>query len=185
MTSSVDLRKLSAMAPLIVLLSATVILLAAGAAGVRRLRPWSVAVRGGLAAMFLVTGVSHFVGMRAELIDMVPPVLPEPSVLVSVTGVLELAGAVGLLLRRTATWAAAGLTTLLVLMFPANIYAATQGLMVNGAPAMDLVPRSLLQLVFLSATSAVLISGIRSRRSAAGADQPISGQESRVHALSR
>jgi hypothetical protein len=70
------------MASLITLVLVTLILFAAGAAGVRRLRPWPVAVRGGLAAMFILTGVSHFVGMREDLINMVPPALPEPAVLV-------------------------------------------------------------------------------------------------------
>ncbi len=152
------------MAPLLVLVVVTLAQLAAGAAGVRRLRPWPVALRNGLAAMFLLTGVSHFVGMRAELISMVPPALPAPGLLVTITGVLELAGALGLLLPRTVPWAAAGLAALLVAMFPANVYAAVAGLTISGAPAMALVPRALLQLLFLAATLAVLVSHIRSRR---------------------
>jgi uncharacterized membrane protein len=155
-------------APLIVLVAVTLLLLAAGAAGVRWLRPWPVALRGGLAAMFVLTGVSHFVGMRAELISMVPPGLPAPALLVTVTGVLELAGAVGLLLRRTAPWAAGGLTALLVAMFPANIYAALEGF---GTP---LGPRTAMQLVFLAATLAVLTHHVRSRRLAAHGASPAS-----------
>jgi len=153
------------MTPLIVLILVTLVLFAAGAAGVRRLRPWSVALRGGLAAMFVLTGVSHFVGMRADLINMVPPALPEPALLVTLTGVLELAGAAGLLWRRTAAWAAAGLSALLVVMFPANVYAAVEGLTVGGAPAEALLPRSLMQMVFLAATLAVAYQ-LRSRRPA-------------------
>jgi uncharacterized membrane protein len=152
------------MAPLIVLLSVTLILLAAGAAGVPRLRPWPVALRGGLAAMFILTGVSHFVGMREDLINMVPPALPQPALLVTITGVLELAGAAGLLSRRTAPWAAAGLSALLVAMFPANVYAAVEGLTLGGAPATALVPRTLMQLVFLAATLTVLAYHLRGRR---------------------
>ena len=83
------------MTPLVVLVVVTVALRAAGAAGVRRLGSWPVALRGGLAAMFVVTGGSHFVGMRADLISMVPPMLPEPGLLVTITGVLELAGRPG------------------------------------------------------------------------------------------
>lgn len=157
------------MAPLVVLVVVTLVLFAAGAAGVRRLRPWSVALRGGLAAMFVLTGVSHFVGLRADLISMVPPALPVPGLLVTVTGVLELAGAAGLLWRRTAPWAAAGLAALLVAMFPANAYAALEGLTLGGAPAMALVPRALLQLVFLAATLVVLGYHVRVLRSARSA----------------
>lgn len=116
---------------------------------------WRVALRGGLIAMFLLTGVSHFVGMRGDLIAMVPPVLPNPALLVTITGVLELAGAVGLAHRRTAPWAGLGLAVLLVGMFPANAYAALAGIEVGGEPAMDLVPRLGLQLVFLAATLVV------------------------------
>ncbi|MGG3623207.1 hypothetical protein ABES25_06540 [Bacillus gobiensis] len=51
--------------------------------------------------MFVLTGVIHFVGMREELISMVPPTLPNPGLIVTITGLLELAGAVGLMLRPT------------------------------------------------------------------------------------
>ncbi|QFZ18205.1 DoxX family protein [Saccharothrix syringae] len=124
-------------------------------------RHWSVALRGGLAAMFTLTGGAHFVGMREELIAMVPPALPEPGLLVTVTGVLELAGVAGLLWARTAPWAAAGLGVLLVAMFPANVYAAQQGL----SPSLgdQLLPRTLLQVVFLAATVAVVVHHRRSR----------------------
>ena len=152
------------MAPLIVLVLVTLPLLAGGAAGVRQLRLWPVALRGGLAAMFVVTGVSHFVGLRQDLINMIPPALPAPGLLVTVTGVLELAGAAGLLWWRTAPWAAGGLSALLVAMFPANVYAAVERLTLGGAPATPLLPRTLMQLVFLAATLTVLAHHMRTRR---------------------
>ena len=105
------------MEPLIALVGVTLALRIAGGVGVRRLRPWPVALRGGLATMFVMTGMAHFIGLRAELISMVPPALPNPGLLVTITGLLELAGAVGLLLRRTAPWTAGGLTALLVGLF--------------------------------------------------------------------
>jgi uncharacterized membrane protein len=150
------------MAPLIALVVVTLALLAAGAAGVRRLKPWPVALRGGLAAMFLLTGGAHFIGMRAELISMVPPGLPDPALLVSITGVLELAGAAGLLLSRTAPLAAGALAALLVVMFPANVYAAVAGIATSWEDA--LVPRTLLQLVFVGAALAVVAAHVRGRR---------------------
>ena len=152
------------MASLITLVVATSILFVAGAAGVRRLRPWPVAVRGGLAAMFVLTGVSHFVGMREDLINMVPSALPAPALLVTLTGLLELAGAAGLLWRRTAPWAAAGLSALLVGMFPANVYAAVEGITIGGDPAMALVPRTLMQMLFLAASLSVVWYYLRERR---------------------
>jgi uncharacterized membrane protein len=110
--------------------------------------------------MFVLTGMAHFIGLRAELISMVPPALPNPGLLVTITGLLELAGAVGLLLPRTAPWAAGGLTALLVGLFPANVYAALNGIT---SPEDALVPRTLMQLVFLAATVAVLASSVRGR----------------------
>ncbi|MBP3038220.1 DoxX family protein [Bacillaceae bacterium Marseille-Q3522] len=144
------------MEPLIVLVFVTLALRGAGAVGVSALRSWTVALRGGLAAMFVLTGVVHFVWMRSELISMVPPALPYPEFIVTITGILELAGAAGLLLRPTVSWAAGGLTLLLVVMFPANIYIAVEGLTTN--PVDSLIPRTLMQLVFLTATITVFIS---------------------------
>jgi uncharacterized membrane protein len=93
---------------------------------------------------------------------MVPPALPNPGLLVTITGLLELAGAVGLLLRPTASWAAGGLTALLVGLFPANVHAALNHL--TTSPGDALVPRTLMQLVFLAATVTVLAASVRSRR---------------------
>jgi uncharacterized membrane protein len=154
--------------PLIALVGVTLALRTAGAVGARRLRSWPVALRGGLATMFTMTGMAHFIGLRAELIQMVPPALPNPGLLVTITGLLELAGAVGLLLRPTTPWAAAGLTALLVGLFPANVYAALNG--ITTSPGDALVPRTLMQLVFLAATVTVLTSympGHRLRRHSA------------------
>ncbi|GAA1097217.1 DoxX family protein [Nocardiopsis metallicus] len=143
------------MAPLITLVGTTALLAVLGLLGVRRLRPWPVPLRGGLAAMFTVTGVAHFVGMRDTLVAMVPPALPAPELLVTVTGVLELAGAAGLLWHRTAPWAAAGLALMLVAMFPANVYAITQG--VSTGLTESLPVRTAMQAVFVAATTMVLV----------------------------
>ncbi|GAA0594354.1 DoxX family protein [Actinomadura livida] len=147
------------MAPLIFLTIGTLAALVAGRAGVRWLRPWPVPLRVGLALMFTVTGIAHFVGMRQDLIDMVPPALPAPGLLVTVTGVLELAGAAALLRERTAPWAAGGLSLMLVGMFPANVHLALNG---TGLPWDDrLLPRTLMQVVFLAATLAVALHHMR------------------------
>jgi uncharacterized membrane protein len=152
------------MEPLIVLSTVTLLILAAGAAGLRRVRPWPVALRGGLAAMFTFTGISHFgaFGVRDELIAMVPPALPAPELLVTVTGVLELAGALGLLLPGTWPWAAAGLSALLVAMFPANVYKALEDPTLRASQ--QLGPRTALQGIFLGATLAVFWHYLATRR---------------------
>jgi uncharacterized membrane protein len=165
------------MAPLIALVGVTALLLALGAAGLRPLRSWPLALRGGIAAMFTLTGAFHFVGMREELIAMVPPVLPAPALLVTVTGVLELAGAAGIVWARTAPWAAAGLSALLVVMFPANVHAITAGTVSGMTESLPL--RTAMQAVFLAATLAVLVHHLRGRRRTAP-DSP--GRASRTGA---
>jgi uncharacterized membrane protein len=76
--------------------------------------------------------------------------------MVSATGVLEILGAVGLLIPAIASVAAACLAMLLVALFPANIRAAREGLTIDGRPATALPLRTLLQVVFLVA---VLVAG--------------------------
>lgn len=75
-----------------------------------------------LAALFVMTGAAHFI-VTEPMAQMVPPPFP-PVATVWVTGVLEILGAIGLLVPRTSTLAAWCLLALLVAMFPANIYAA-------------------------------------------------------------
>jgi uncharacterized membrane protein len=144
------------MAPLIALVAGSALARLAGLAGVGALDGWWPALRVGLALMFLLTGLAHFgLGRRADLIAMVPPRLPRPGLLVTVTGVLELAGAVGLLIPATARLAAACLALLMILMFPANVSAARRRVQLGGRPATPLALRTPMQLVFLAAAVAI------------------------------
>jgi uncharacterized membrane protein len=171
------------MAPLYVLLAATAALLVLGAlTGRSPATSWPTALRLGLAAMFVVTGASHFVGLRADLIAIVPPALPAPGLLVTVTGVLELAGAAGLLWRRTAAWSAAGLAALLVALFPANVYAAMADVPLAGEPPTALPLRTLLQVVFVAAALAVWAT---SRRRGAVPSRPRTATDGRSRARGR
>lgn len=88
---------------------------------------------------------------------MVPPRLPRPDLLVTLTGILELAGAAGLLIPATMRWAAAGLALLMLAMFPANVSAARRRLSLAGRPVTPLVPRTLLQVLFVAAATAVVV----------------------------
>ena len=93
--------------------------------GVDYVDRWPQAVAVGLATMFAMTGVAHFVpAMRRDMIAIVPQRLPAPGLLVTVTGVLELVGAAGLLYPPTRVAAAVCLFVLMLVMFPANIYAS-------------------------------------------------------------
>ncbi|MEU5783731.1 DoxX family protein [Micromonospora lupini] len=144
------------MAPLIALIVGAALARLAGVAGVAALDGWHPALRVGLALLFVVTGLAHFAGRRrADLIAMVPPRLPRPDALVTLTGVLELVGAVGLLIPATARLAAAGLGLLLLAMFPANVSAARRRLTLGGRPVTPLPQRTVLQIVFLATAAAI------------------------------
>ena len=87
------------MAPLIVMFASWAIARLIGIAGWSEADSWSGALRFALAVMFIFTAWSHFhPRTRAALIRMVPANLPAPAILVTVTGVLEFVGAIGLLL---------------------------------------------------------------------------------------
>ncbi|MEU9609771.1 DoxX family protein [Streptomyces sp. NPDC048057] len=136
------------MEPLIALIIGFVGARLAGFAGVDALDDWQTALRVGLSLMFLFTAVAHFEPkLRAQLIDMVPPALPRPDLLVTVTGLLEVAGALCLLVPATAPWAAAGLAALMIVMFPANVSAARRRI-AQGDP---IGPRTAFQVVYIAA----------------------------------
>jgi uncharacterized membrane protein len=122
---------------------------------------WPSAVAIGLAAMFVVTGVAHFVNpLRRDMIAIVPPKLPSPGLLVTVTGVLELLGAGGLLYPPTRVAAAVCLFVLMLVMFPANVYATR---MPNPPKSMTtrLDLRTVEQIVFVGAALVVGLGSIQ------------------------
>ena len=137
------------MIPLYVMIAAIAMARAAGALGVDTLDDWRAATRAGFAVMFLFTGAAHFTRTRADLVRMVPPQLPNPEALVTLTGIAEIAGAIGLMIPALARWAALGLIVLLVAMFPANIHAARTGHTIAGRPPTRLVIRAPLQLAWI------------------------------------
>jgi len=145
------------MIPVIALLAGALIARLAGLAGVDALDSWQAAIRYGLATMLFLTASAHWGKRRPDLIAMVPERLPRPDLLVTATGVLELAGAVGLLIPRTAPYAAAGLVLLFVALFPANISAARRRLAIDGRPVTPLPARSVMQVLFVAAAVAAAV----------------------------
>jgi uncharacterized membrane protein len=137
------------MIPLYVMLAAIAAARLAGAVGWRPLDDWHAATRAGLAVMFAFTGVAHFTSTRQDLVRMVPPGLPNPAALVTLTGIAELAGALGLVVPATAWWAASALMLLLAAMFPANLHAARMGHTIAGRPHTRLAVRLPLQILWI------------------------------------
>ena len=138
------------MAPLIVLVVATLLARLVGQLGVRFMRDWAAATRVGLAVMFCFTAIAHFNAMRADLVRMVPPWIPAPEFIVTLTGVCEILGAIGLLVPQTRRIAAAALIAFLIAVLPANIHAATTGGTIGGEPVTPLLPRIALQILFIA-----------------------------------
>src|SRR5215472_10957480 len=108
------------MVPFFVLLVSTLLLRLIGLVGVGPFESWTWCLRGGVALMFLFAASAHWGKRRGDLIAMVPRVFPRPDLMVSATGVLEILGAVGLLIPPMAPVAAACLAALLIGLFPAN-----------------------------------------------------------------
>ena len=137
------------MVPLIVLIVVTVLARLAGQLGVRALRTWTASTRVGLAVMFCFTAAAHFNSMRGDLVRMMPPAVPYPEFMVTFTGLCEIAGAIGLLVPATRRLAASGLILFLVAVLPANVHAAQSGLTIGGSAVTPLIPRVLLQILFV------------------------------------
>ncbi|MGT2425129.1 DoxX family protein [Amnibacterium kyonggiense] len=125
-------------------------------------------VRPLVAAGFAGMGVTHFVPSIARgMSAMIPPAISRRSpvsarALVRLTGVCEIAGATGLLLRPTRPLAAGALVVFLAAVFPANAVAARDPERF-GPVAVPLVPRAAAQvllaaLVVVAGTSAPRVS---------------------------
>ena len=141
------------MAPLIVMLVGWAAFRGLGALGVLDdASTWHGALRFAMALMFVFTAISHFhPRVRPDLVRMVPPQLPRPDLLVTLTGILELIGAIGLLIPGLIRLSAYALMLLLVALFPANVNAARKQLRIAGRPAPALAFRLPLQLFWIAA----------------------------------
>ena len=99
-----------------------------------------------VALPLIVSSLGHF--SRAALFaSIIPPVFPHRELLAILTGALELAGAVGILLPRFTRSAATYLSILMIAVFPANVYAAHEtigGLHMPGVPL-----RTAMQVVYI------------------------------------
>jgi uncharacterized membrane protein len=94
----------------------------------------------------LVSGIVHFTN-TAMMATIIPPFFPYRTQLVLVSGVLELAGAVGLLLPAFTRLAATCLAVLMIVIFPANVYAA--GRNVGGLQMPSVPVRLVMQFIYI------------------------------------
>jgi uncharacterized membrane protein len=152
-------RKEQRMVPFVFLIALFVLLNAIGL--VFGAYDWWDSLRLALAGMFLLTASAHWGKRRRDLIQMVPPAFPRPDLLVTGTGILEILGAVGLLIPSASHYAALALFLLLIAVFPANVHAARRRLTIAGRAVPALWPRTLLQIVFLATAAAIFMGASR------------------------
>ncbi len=137
------------MAPLFILVISFLVLRALGLFGVRWLSSWKEAGLLAVAIMFLFTGSTHFSDMKHDYAAMLPEFVPIKVWVIHLTGALQIAGAVGLLVPRTRRLAGIGLALLLVAMFPGNVYAALNDVPFRGEPPTSLWLRTPVQLFYI------------------------------------
>ncbi len=137
------------MIPLAVLIVALLLFGGLGALGVWLFLSWQACALWALAVMLLFTASAHFTSTKEDLIKMVPSQLPFPRQLVFVTGLLEILGAIGLLIPQVRPAAGICLALLFVALLPANIHAALNQVPLRGRPATPLWLRVPMQLLLI------------------------------------
>jgi uncharacterized membrane protein len=104
------------------------------------------ALRVVVALPLVVSGITHF-SRTALFATIIPPIFPYRPQLVLVSGAMEIAGALGLLLPAFTRAASACLAVFMIAIFPANVYAANQNV---GGLHMPSVPvRTAVQVIYI------------------------------------
>ncbi|MFC7246155.1 hypothetical protein ACFQO7_27085 [Catellatospora aurea] len=163
-----------------VLIIALLVLRGLGALGVRRFATWAASGAHALAVMLVMTASAHFVPAgvtvmptHADLVAMVPPFVPAPGLMVYATGVLELLGAIGLVLTRTRRAAGLGLAVLFLLLLPANVYAAVADVPFHGEAASPLWQRIPEQVLYIGVALAAALSASARESAATRQTEPV------------
>jgi uncharacterized membrane protein len=160
-----------------VLVISFILLRGVGWFGVERFSSWRAAGLGALAIMFLVTSTAHFTGMKYDLAAMMPEPLPNDLWIIYLTGVFEIAGAIGLLIPRTRRLAGIGLVLLLIAAFPANVNAALNGIPFGGEPPTPLWLRTPEQLLYIGMVWWTSIKAHPEKVRPARLKEPVAGHE--------
>ena len=84
-----------------------------------------------IAGLFIITGLLHFIRPQV-FVNIMPAAVPYHLAMVYISGVAEIAGAVGILIPQLRIPAAWGLIVLLIAVFPANINMTVEGIQKTG-----------------------------------------------------
>lgn len=101
-----------------------------------------------MSAFYLVAGAAHFV-KPAVYLEIMPPYIPYPLVVVLVSGAAEMFLGLLVLFRKTQRLAAWGLIALLIAVFPANLHMALHPELFPDVPLWGLYARLPLQGVLI------------------------------------
>jgi uncharacterized membrane protein len=137
-------------ASLFVLVLTALVLRLAGWLGVRPLSSWRAVGRTSSSVMLLFTGSSHFSSTKDDFVAMLPEPVPKDVRVIYLTGLAEIAGAIGLLIPNTRRAAGLALVVQLAAMFPANVNAARKGISFRGKPPTPLWLRAPMQLLYVA-----------------------------------
>lgn len=86
-----------------------------------------------MGAGYIVAGVLHFI-VPELYVQIIPPIFPAALTLVYLSGIAEIVVGIGLVIPHTRQYAAWATVALLIAIFPANIYMATSGVIIDGMP---------------------------------------------------
>jgi uncharacterized membrane protein len=133
--------------PLLLLILAIALFLSLGRHGYRSFGIPQVGLRVLVALPLLVSGIYlHFFKLNVTA-SIIPPAFAARAFLVVATGVLEIAGAIGLFVPRLRTASALSISILMVAVFPANIYGA--GKVIDGMQFPSVPVRLGLQALYI------------------------------------
>lgn len=99
-----------------------------------------------MSGFYIFAGVMHFIKPRMY-IKIIPPYLPNPTLLNALAGLFEIILGLGLLFESTRSLAAYGIILLLIAVFPANVYMYQKGS--KGIPKWILLLRLPMQLLLI------------------------------------
>jgi uncharacterized membrane protein len=103
-----------------------------------------------LAIFYLVAGVAHL-RMPATFLAITPGWVPFPEMVITLTGIAELAGAIGLMVPRLRYAAGIGLALYALCVWPANINHMVNNIALNGHTASMAyhIPRMIAQPIII------------------------------------
>jgi uncharacterized membrane protein len=101
------------------------------------------------AFLYIAAGINHFLHLPMY-VSIMPPHWHDAAFWVRLTGVLEIAGGIGLLLPATRRWAAWGIVAMLVVYFDVHIYMLTHAELFAAIPVWLLWARLPLQFVLIA-----------------------------------